>query len=46
MVCIFRCAFDLSGDSLRAEGHSSADAAVLPMVPGIIRYDETDVRRG
>ena len=32
--------FDLSGYSLRAEGHSSADAAGLPMVPGIIRYDE------
>ena len=32
--------FDLSGYSLRAEDHSSADAAGLPMVPGIFRYDE------
>ena len=32
--------FDLSGYLLRAEDHSSADAAGLPMVPGILRYDE------
>jgi hypothetical protein len=32
--------FNLSNYSLRPEGHSSADAAGLPMVPGILRYDE------
>ena len=32
--------FDLSGYTLRPIGRCSADAAGLPMVPGILRYDE------
>jgi len=32
--------FDLSGYQLRQLGRSSADAAGLPIVPGLLRYDE------
>lgn len=32
--------FDLSGDALRPDGWTSADAAGLPILPGLVRYDE------
>ena len=32
--------FDLSGNALRPEGWTSADAAGLPILPGLARYDE------
>jgi hypothetical protein len=32
--------FDLSADTLRPAGWTSADAAGLPVFPGLIRYDE------
>jgi hypothetical protein len=32
--------FDLSSDSLRPAGWTSADAAGLPILPGLVRYDE------
>jgi hypothetical protein len=32
--------FDLSSNALRPEGWTSADAAGLPIVPGLVRYDE------
>jgi hypothetical protein len=32
--------FDLSSDKLRPEGWTSADAAGLPILPGLARYDE------
>jgi hypothetical protein len=32
--------FDLSSDALRPEGWTSADAAGLPIFPGLVRYDE------
>lgn len=32
--------FDLSGYELRPEGWTSADAAGLPILPGLVRYDE------
>jgi len=32
--------FDLSSDSLRYDGNTSADAAGLPIFPGLVRYDE------
>lgn len=32
--------FDLSSDALRPGGWTSADAAGLPIVPGLVRYDE------
>jgi hypothetical protein len=34
----------LKSNALRAEGHTSADAAGLPILPGLARYEE--VRRG
>jgi hypothetical protein len=36
--------FNLRSNRLRPEGHTSADAAGLPILPGLARYDE--VRRG
>jgi hypothetical protein len=36
--------FDLTSNSLRPEGWTSADAAGLPILPGLVRYDE--VSRG
>jgi hypothetical protein len=33
--------FDLSSNALRPAGWTSADAAGLPMFPGLVRYDET-----
>ena len=36
--------FDLTSDGLRPEGWTSADAAGLPILPGLVRYDE--VARG
>jgi hypothetical protein len=36
--------FDLRSNRLRPEGHTSADAAGLPILPGLARYDE--VARG
>ena len=33
--------FDLNSNALRPEGWTSADAAGLPILPGLIRYDET-----
>jgi hypothetical protein len=32
--------FNLSSDSLRPDGWTSADAAGLPIFPGLVRYDE------
>ena len=32
--------FDLSSNALRPDGWTSADAAGLPILPGLIRYDE------
>lgn len=32
--------FDLSSDRLRPDGWTSADAAGLPVFPGLVRYDE------
>lgn len=32
--------FDLSSDTLRPQGWTSADAAGLPILPGLVRYDE------
>jgi hypothetical protein len=32
--------FDLSSNALRPDGWTSADAAGLPMLPGLVRYDE------
>jgi hypothetical protein len=34
--------FDLSGNSLRPDGWTSADAAGLPILPGLARYDEVE----
>ena len=36
--------FDLSSNKLRPEGWTSSDAAGLPIVPSIVRYDE--LKRG
>lgn len=33
--------FDLSSNALRPAGWTSADAAGLPILPGLVRYDET-----
>lgn len=32
--------FDLEGNDLRPAGYTSADAAGLPILPGLVRYDE------
>ena len=32
--------FDLTSNALRPEGWTSADAAELPILPGLVRYDE------
>jgi hypothetical protein len=32
--------FDLTSDALRPDGWTSADAAGLPILPGLVRYDE------
>ena len=32
--------FDLASHALRPRGHTSADAAGLPILPGLVRYDE------
>ena len=37
--------FDLKANALRPEGWTSADAAGLPIFPGLIRYDETQAGR-
>jgi hypothetical protein len=37
--------FDLNSNALRPEGWTSADAAGLPIFPGLVRYDEV-VERG
>jgi hypothetical protein len=34
--------FDLSSNALREAGWTSADAAGLPILPGLVRYDEVD----
>ena len=34
--------FDLSGYSLRKDGYPSTDAAGLPVLPGLIRYEELE----
>jgi hypothetical protein len=33
---------DLTANKLRPRGHTSADAAGLPILPGVIRYDEVE----
>jgi hypothetical protein len=37
--------FDLASDSLRPAGWTSADAAGLPIVPGLVRYEEVAAGR-
>jgi hypothetical protein len=37
--------FDLSSNELRPEGWTSADAAGLPIFPGLIRYEEVYIRK-
>jgi hypothetical protein len=37
--------FDLSSNALRPAGWTSADAAGLPIFPGLVRYDEAVLRR-
>ena len=34
--------FDLTSNKLRPKGWTSADAAGLPILPGLVRYDEVD----
>ncbi len=34
--------FDLSSDALRPDGWTSADAAGLPIFPGLVRFDEVE----
>lgn len=34
--------FDLSSNALRPDGWTSADAAGLPILPGLVRYDEVE----
>ena len=34
--------FDLASNALRPEGWTSADAAGLPILPGLVRYDEVE----
>ncbi|MCB0353361.1 MAG: hypothetical protein KDD64_07555 [Bdellovibrionales bacterium] len=36
--------FDLNSNELRPEGWTSADAAGLPILPGLVRYDEVVTR--
>ena len=36
--------FDLASNALRPEGWTSADAAGLPIFPGLVRYDEAVIR--
>lgn len=36
--------FDLSSNALRPAGWTSADAAGLPILPGLVRYDEVALR--
>ncbi len=36
--------FDLNSNRLRPAGHTSADAAGLPIFPGLVRYDEVEER--
>ena len=38
--------FNLSSDSLRPAGWTSADAAGLPILPGLVRYDEVALHHG
>ena len=38
--CAVSVKFDLTTDSLRYDGYTSADAAGLPIFPGLVRYDE------
>lgn len=37
--------FDLSSNALRSEGWTSSDAAGLPILPGLVRYDEAVTRK-
>src|SRR5258707_4405036 len=37
--------FDLNSNALRPEGWTSADAAGLPIFPGLVRYDEVFEQR-
>ena len=37
--------FPLTSDALRPSGWTSADAAGLPILPGLVRYDEVSSRR-
>ena len=37
--------FDLNSNKLRPAGWTSADAAGLPIFPGLVRYDEVGVRK-
>ena len=37
--------FDLKSNKLRPDGWTSADAAGLPILPGLVRYDETMIQK-
>ena len=37
--------FDLKSNKLRPAGWTSADAAGLPVIPGLVRYDEVGLRK-
>jgi len=37
--------FDLSSNELRPEGYTSADAAGLPIFPGLVRYEEVYIHK-
>ena len=37
--------FDLKSNKLRTQGWSSCDAAGLPILPGLVRYDEVHVKK-
>ena len=39
-TCSSGAVFDLTSDALRPDGFTSADAAGLPILPGLARYDE------
>jgi hypothetical protein len=45
MVCRIRAIFDLQSNALRPDGWTSADAAGLPILRDLVRYDEV-VERG
>jgi hypothetical protein len=41
-ACVSSAAWDLRSNALRPKGHTSADAAGLPIFPGLARFDEIE----